>query len=74
MTRTRRFANWSTSDRITSYNVCYTKLLREDVVFSVIINRWHDNVAFLFDEQSQLDPSKDQANFIFDFVGRNNFV
>ncbi|WP_345990314.1 fatty acid cis/trans isomerase [Sulfurimonas sp. HSL1-2] len=41
----------------------------EDIVFSVIINRWHDNVAFLFDEQSQLDPSKDQANFIFDFVG-----
>ncbi|WP_345986547.1 fatty acid cis/trans isomerase [Sulfurimonas sp. HSL-1656] len=41
----------------------------EDMVFSVIINRWHDNVAFLFDEQSQLDPSKDQANFIFDFVG-----
>jgi len=41
----------------------------EDVLFSIVINRWHDNVAFMFDESSRLDPSKDAANFIFDFVG-----
>ncbi len=42
---------------------------REDIVFSVVVNRWHDNVAFMFDEASRLDPSKDTADFIFDFIG-----
>ncbi|HHH73165.1 MAG TPA: peptidylprolyl isomerase, partial [Sulfuricurvum sp.] len=42
---------------------------REDVVFSIVINRWHDNVAFMFDEASRLNPAKDDADFIFDFVG-----
>ena len=41
----------------------------EDIVFSVVVNRWHDNVAFMFDEQSRLDPSKDSADFLFDFIG-----
>ncbi len=41
----------------------------EDLVFSVVINRWHDNVAFMFDETSRLDPSRDDADFIFDFIG-----
>ncbi len=41
----------------------------EDLVFSVVINRWHDNVAFMFDETSRLDPSKDNADFIFDIIG-----
>jgi hypothetical protein len=41
----------------------------DDIVFSIVINRWHDNVAFMFDEKSRLDPAKDNADFIFDFVG-----
>lgn len=41
----------------------------EDIVFSVVINRWHDNVAFMFDEESRLDPSRDNADYIFDFIG-----
>jgi len=41
----------------------------KDIVFSIVINRWHDNVAFMFDESGRLDPSKDDADFIFDFVG-----
>ena len=40
-----------------------------DIVFSIVINRWHDNVAFMFDEKSRLDPTKDSADFIFDFIG-----
>lgn len=41
----------------------------EDILFSIVVNRWHDNVAFMFDEASRLDPSKDKADYIFDFVG-----
>ncbi len=31
-----------------------------DVAGSIVINRWHDNVAFLFGESGALDASKDQ--------------
>jgi len=40
----------------------------EDMVVSIVINRWHDNVRFLFRESSTLDPSKDNADFIKGFV------
>ncbi|WP_419769894.1 MAG: fatty acid cis/trans isomerase [Candidatus Marinarcus sp.] len=41
----------------------------ENYVYSFIINRWHRNVAFMFDEASRLDPSKDRINFKRGFVG-----
>jgi hypothetical protein len=41
----------------------------EDQVFSVVINRWHDNVKYLFLESLALDSSKDRADFIDGFVG-----
>lgn len=41
----------------------------ENLVYSVVVNRWHRNVAFMFDEQDRLDPSKDTVNFINGFVG-----
>lgn len=41
----------------------------EDVVLSAIINRWHDNVAFLFKEKDTLNPKKDNADFIQGFYG-----
>ncbi len=53
-------------------NVVYIRIRKNDgenVVVSMIINRWHDNVAFLFDEKSTLDPSKDNADFIPGFLG-----
>jgi len=40
-----------------------------DSVVSVVINRWHDNVAFLFGEGGALDPAKDRADFIKGFIG-----
>ena len=42
---------------------------REDEVISIVIDRWHDNVKFLFRESSALDPSKDRADFLDGFVG-----
>ena len=41
----------------------------EDVVVSIVVNRWHDNVAFFYGEDGALDASKDRADFIRGFVG-----
>jgi len=41
----------------------------EDRVISIVINRWHDNVAYLFSEKSTLNPVKDNADFIEGFIG-----
>ena len=53
-------------------NVVYIRIRKNDgtdVVVSMIINRWHDNVSFMFDEKDALDPSKDNADFLEGFYG-----
>ncbi len=53
-------------------NIVYIRIREnngKDVAISMIINRWHDNVQFMFNEKSALDPSRDNANFIKGFVG-----
>jgi hypothetical protein len=35
----------------------------------MVINRWHDNVAFLDKEDALLDPAKDSADFIQGLIG-----
>lgn len=40
-----------------------------DVVGSIVINRWHDNVAFMFGEDGRLDPDKDSADFVPGLIG-----
>ncbi|MEN8141113.1 MAG: fatty acid cis/trans isomerase [Thermodesulfobacteriota bacterium] len=40
-----------------------------DEVVSIVINRWHDNVAVIFSEEKNLDPSRDRAVFLRGFVG-----
>jgi hypothetical protein len=47
-----------------------------DLAFTIVINRWHNNVAFLFLEKGELDPSKDSADFIHGLIGSypNYFV
>jgi hypothetical protein len=42
---------------------------RRDLAFSIVINRWHDNVTFLLNEDDRLDPAKDSANFINGLIG-----
>ena len=41
----------------------------ENLIYTLIINRWHDNVALLFDEESRLNPTKDRINFVKGFIG-----
>lgn len=35
----------------------------ENLIYSMVINRWHKNVALMFDEDSRLDPTKDDMDF-----------
>ncbi|MCF8055846.1 MAG: fatty acid cis/trans isomerase [Desulfocapsa sp.] len=53
-------------------NIVYIRIRKndgEDVVVSMVINRWHDNVTFMFDEKKSLNPKKDQADFLKGFHG-----
>lgn len=49
---------------------------KKDIAMTIVINRWHSNVAFLFGEGGKLDPSKDSADFIHGLIGSypNYFV
>jgi len=40
-----------------------------DRAFSIVINRWHDNVNAMFGEEKRLDPSKDTIEFVPGSVG-----
>ena len=42
---------------------------RDDLVVSVVVDRWHDNVRVLFREGENLNPEKDRADFLQGFVG-----
>ena len=48
----------------------------KDFVFTIVVNRWHDSVAFPFSEDKTFEHIKDQANFIRGFVGSypNSFL
>lgn len=53
---------------ITSYyaNVIFIRIKRpdnQDIYLTMVINRWHDNVAFMFNEKSRLNPKKDTVDF-----------
>jgi hypothetical protein len=41
----------------------------ENLIYTIVINRWHKNVALLFDEEARLDATKDRINFIKGFIG-----
>jgi hypothetical protein len=41
----------------------------KDVAGTIVINRWHDNVANLFSEENRLDPARDSADFITGLIG-----
>jgi hypothetical protein len=53
-------------------NVLYVRVRDfegSDRFFSIVINRWHDNVNSMFGEAKRLDPSKDTIDFIRDSIG-----
>jgi hypothetical protein len=42
---------------------------REDLVASLVVNRWHDNVTYLFGEKKALDSSRDRIDILPGFIG-----
>ena len=55
-----------------SANLAYIRIRRQhekDVVLSFVVNRWHDNVTYLFGEKNALDPSKDRGDILEGFIG-----
>ncbi|ABK99672.1 fatty acid cis/trans isomerase [Pelobacter propionicus] len=63
----------------TDANLAYVRIRLKngrDIAGSIVINRWHDNVAFMLGEDDRLDASKDSADFIPGLIGSypNYFV
>ena len=55
-----------------SANLAYVRIRRDDdhdLVLSIVVNRWHDNVTYLFGEKDVLDPAKDRADILPGFIG-----
>jgi hypothetical protein len=53
-------------------NLAYVRIRLKngkDIAGTIVVNRWHDNVAFLFGEDGRLDPTKDSADFIQGLIG-----
>ncbi len=53
-------------------NLIYVRIRNHqgtDRLFTIVINRWHDNVHSMFDESSRLDPARDTINFVPGTVG-----
>lgn len=63
----------------TDANLAYMRIRLKnggDIAGSIVINRWHDNVAFMLGEDGRLDSSRDSADFIPGLIGSypNYFV
>ncbi|MRR33650.1 peptidylprolyl isomerase [bacterium] len=41
----------------------------KDIAGSIVINRWHNNVAFMLGEDGRLDAAKDSADFVHGLIG-----
>ena len=65
------------ASNILAYDIDYINLAHlrirmnnnEDLMYSIVVNRWHDNVSFIFNEDLRLDVKKDRLNFIEGFIG-----
>ena len=55
-----------------SANLAYVRIRQDegaDVALSMVVNRWHDNVTYLFGEKDVLDSSKDRVDVLPGFIG-----
>ncbi len=53
-------------------NLAYVRIRLKaggDVAGSIVVNRWHDNVAFMLGEDGRLDQAKDNADFHRGLIG-----
>jgi hypothetical protein len=55
-----------------SANLAYLRIrlkTGQDIVASLVVNRWHDNVAFFYGEDGRLNPSRDNIELVRGLVG-----
>lgn len=53
-------------------NVGFIRIIlnnNQNLNYSLVINRWHKNIALMFDEESRLNPTKDDIDFVEGFIG-----
>ncbi len=53
-------------------NLAYVRIRMKtgkDLAGTIVLNRWHDNVAFMFGEGGRYNPAKDSADFISGLIG-----
>ncbi len=53
-------------------NLAYLRIRQKngnDIAATIVVNRWHDNVTFMFGEDDRLNPAKDSADFIHGLIG-----
>ena len=53
-------------------NLAYIRIRRrngKDFVATLVVNRWHNNVAFMLGEEKRMNPSKDNIDFIPGMIG-----
>ena len=60
-------------------NLAYVRIRLKngkDIAGSIVVNRWHDNVAFMLGEEKRLNPANDSADIIQGLIGSypNYFV
>ena len=56
----------------TNSNLAYLRVRAKDgkdFVVTSVVNRWHDNVAFLLGEDDRLNPAKDNVEFVKGMIG-----
>jgi hypothetical protein len=56
----------------TNANLAYMRIRLKngkDFVATIVVNRWHKNVAFMLGEENRLDPIKDNIEFIPGMIG-----
>jgi hypothetical protein len=56
----------------TNSNLAYLRIRARDgrdFVVTSVVNRWHDNVAFLLGEEDRLHPEKDNVEFVSGMIG-----
>ncbi len=56
----------------TDNNLGFVRIKMEnnkDLIYSMVANRWHDNVTFMFNESNRLNPEYDKIDFIEGFIG-----
>lgn len=53
-------------------NLAYVRVRMKsgrDLVITGVVNRWHDDIAFLLGEEKRLDPKKDSVDFVPGLIG-----